>query len=237
MSKVITCGWLASLLLLGLLVGSASAQKPVEPVDETLGNDVKDIVTAYQLADFGRKHKAPEAILAAATLFRQLAKVPLTKVTDKPDLETEGTGKPIDKEEPAPDLKQLSDDLFDEAEALGAQLKLNLTPLIKAAKERPNTRSPVGGAKFVSRMIGPRDTQTFHFKLIPNQPTQFGFRSTLPLRVTAVRADNDNTWAAGILSYGTFTFHVGGKRSGAVPLTLRFHNPNNAPVALQFFLR
>jgi hypothetical protein len=211
------------------------------PAADPKGRDIADLMLAYRLVEIGRdkKNPAPEALITAAGLFRKLAKVSMTTITDKPMIEpAEGADKGaklVDETAKAPDLQAKADELFDEAEALGAKLKLNLAPLIKQTKERVSDRSPVGGPRTVARVIGGKQTHVFRFDIHAHQPTHFGIRASIPLRVSVVRSDNDNPMAAGVIAIGEHTWVPGGNIS-PVPITIRITNLSTQPAEYQFLL-
>lgn len=242
----------ASLLLAtlagGMLMLSASpadAQKKgdltEEPIVDQKDQDINDLVMAYRLIEIGEKNKAPEAIISAASLFRKMSKVKMAPVNEKPGIELDKDApegaKALDKVEALPDYEAEANRLFDRASALAAELKLDLEGLITLAKTRKLYRAPVDGPKHVNRLIGAHQNHVYKINVAGKQPLHFGFHSTIPLRISAVRSDNDNTFAAGISNIANATWHPGaGKKGAGVPLTLRISNPSNQPAQYQFLL-
>jgi len=243
---------LAGLVFLLGMSGTASAQKKKvaeaneEQAAAQKGQDIKDLVLAYQLRDLGRKNKAPEALITAASLFRKVSRVPMTAIEQKPEIEVanDSQAAPLDQVLAPPDYAKEADALFDEALALGASLKLNLDPLIHHAKNRTVYRSPATGPQHVTRMIGGGQTQAFRFKLIANQPTHFGFRATVPMRITVVQANNEAVWVDSFIAVGHTTWypahHVSPKAAKkgppSVPIAIRISNIAQPPAQFQFWL-
>src|SRR5438094_6924994 len=81
--------------LLALPLGAAdpkdkptSKEKATPEEAAVIADDVADIMTGYQLADFGKKHKSPEALIAAAGYFRKAALLQkkLEPIDQKPEV-------------------------------------------------------------------------------------------------------------------------------------------------------
>ena len=150
--------WTCLLALAGgcLLVLSASSEaqkekkaepakeKKVEPTKEEIQRErMRQLMMAYDLAHQGRKKNAPEYVITAAAILRQLSSIKdlqeMKKLNVKPKI-TGGDGKPgLDKEYKALSPLEQSDALFKEASDMGAALNINVDKLIKLAKERETT--------------------------------------------------------------------------------------------------
>lgn len=233
----------AALILLLPTLGDAQKEAkkltPEQAADLDAQN-INDLVTAYRLVEFGQKNKAPEALITAASLFRKLATLEMNAASEKPEIsadEDAPKGTLLDKEEPPPDLAAKANELFAQALLMGNDQKLNLGPLINDAKSRKLFRSPVGGPKQIARMIGAQQKHVFHFNLQAQYPTTFGFRSTMPMRVTAVRGSNDNVYGGGIGTMGSATWHPGGQPGAPVNVTITVKNVAPIPAQYQFWLK
>ena len=71
-----TCRWLAVAVMVGGLAGLAGLEGPAlaqgkgkKGGEDAKADAIKDLLTAAEVAEFGRKHKAPEALIAAAGLL------------------------------------------------------------------------------------------------------------------------------------------------------------------------
>lgn len=229
-------------LALGLTTTvQAQKQKKVvelteEQIQEQKGKDIKELVTAYELVEFGTKNKAPEALIVAAGLMRRLATVKMETVADKPMIEVDkdapaGTAV-LDEPAKAPDLGAKSKELFDQAKLMADELEINLDPLIKLAKTRTLTRAPVAGPKLIVRTIGAHQTQKFHFNLVSSMPTHFGFQSSLPQHV--VVSGPGGQWGNSTIRFGNATWVPPGRGSVGVNFSVR--NPHNRPAQYQMLL-
>jgi hypothetical protein len=220
--------------------------KPDEAADKR-ADDVSDIMTAYQLADFGKKFKSPEALITAAGYFRKAAALQKDKLLkdldQKPEVKDEKDlpkGEAPKGDPTPPNFEAEAAKLFDEASTLGLEQKLNVEPLIKAAKARDykpeGTRAVIGGPRTITRWIQGGQTHSFKFDFEPLMPLAIGFRATAPLKATVVRADNDNVWTAAITAGGVHRGTPGGSRTGVVPVTIRFTNVGQQPIQYTLFV-
>lgn len=200
---------------------------------EAMGKHIEQITTAYMLAEYGREKKAPEALITAARMLREMSKVRFKASKEAPKIEAEKGQKIVDEAAPAPKLDDEAADLFDEAANMAKDLKLNVDDLIKRAKDGAS-RPPIDGPLAVNRLIGPRQVHSYNLRLAPQLPTYFGFRSSLPLRITAVRTDNANVYSAGITTVARTVWNPGGQRIAHI--TLRIENPTTQPVQYQFLV-
>jgi hypothetical protein len=255
--------WLTSLALLvaaGCLLTATTStaadpkDKPVskekmtpEDAADKRADDVNDIMTAYQLADFGKKHRSPEALITAAGFFRKAALLQkdrlLKEIEERPEVSDEKDlpkGDAPRGDARAPDFEEEAGKLFDEASTIALELKLNVEPLIKAARAREYkseaTRAVIGGPRTITRHIRGGQTHVFKFNFEPQMPCAIGFRATMPLKATVVRGDNDNVWAAAISTGGMHRGVPGASRSGKVPVTIRFTNIGSQPVQYTLFV-
>lgn len=233
---------LLSAMALVLLPGVGDAQKQPggEREADLAAQNINDLVAAYRLVEIGQTNKAPEALITAASLFRELARVTGSDAEEKPEISAdEGApkGELLDKEVAAPDLAAKADELFAMAALMGKEQKLDLTGLIKQIKSRDVHRSPVGGMKRIVRAIGPQQKHVYRFKLQAVYPTTFGFQSTMPMRVTAVRGSNDNLYGGGVGTIGSATWRPGGSPGEPVSVTIMVKNVTPVQAQYQFWLK
>src|ERR1019366_488872 len=118
----------------------AQKQKKVETPKEQIQEErLQKLVTALDLAAQGRDKNAPEYLITAAGMLRQLSTIKDLQNMKKLDVKVEVTGDKAtveDKEATMTSLKQQSDDLFKEASDMGATQGVNVDKLIKLAKTR-----------------------------------------------------------------------------------------------------
>jgi hypothetical protein len=189
----------------------AQKEKKVESTKEEIQQErMQKLLTAYDLAAQGRKKNAPEYLITAAGLLRQLSTIKdmqdMKKLDVKVKIEGDKKADLVDQEIAAPSLAQQSDDLFKEASDMGATLGVNVDKLIKLAKERESSdkeeRAVVGGPKQISRLIGPGQTQSFHITIRARAQTAFGFGASFPMRVTVVHegtgSGDGSVWVDGV---------------------------------------
>ena len=231
--------WLAVLLVLGgfMLTGlpapGADEKKPEkgEP-EKTAGQVIEDAVTAYKMAEFGRKNDAPEALVAAASMLRSLKGAKLTPVKEKPKVEGDGAAEDVKTKS----FGDEAEDLFEEASTLGLKLKqTHVEALIKAAKAR-QYRGLIGGAQTIKRTISPKQTQVFNFEFEPNKSGSVGFSASFPMKVTVVRSDNSYVIADAVLAQGTAHHTFQTSKTGVVPVTVRVQNLSGQAGTFQLFV-
>jgi len=232
----------AALMLTLAMPNSGAAQKELTPEQaaDIDAQNINDLVTAYRLVEFGQKNKAPEALITAGSLFRKLSTLEMTASAEKPEITTEDDASKddlVDKVEPAPDYAAKANELFAQALLMGKDLNLKLAPLINEAKSRKVYRSPVNGPKRIVRAIGPQQKHVYHFKLQALYPTTFGFQSSMPMRVTAVRGSNDNLYGGGIGTIGSATWRPGGQPGEPVSVTIMVKNVTPTQAQYQFWLK
>jgi len=242
--------YLAGLLLTGVLAllltsSAVDAQKKADSLSaeeaaEAQRQTIDELMTAYWLIEFGEKNKAPEALITAASLFRKLARVEMSACTEKPDITADPEGVKsdlVDQEAEAPNFDVQANTLFAQALVMGNELKLNLGPLVNSAKNRTEYRHPVGGPKNKSRFIGPHQNDTYHFKLQSNSPTNFGFRSNVPMRVTVVRNATNHVMLDRMGTVSSAAWLANNNKSGPVGITLQVRNPAKVRAQYHFWLK
>lgn len=182
-----------SFLVLCSLVGGA------EPTaDEKQAKQAEDIdlmIQAAQLADVGKRLKSPEAYLAAGSLLLQLeARTKASgfgtlnvKPTVLDDKDQPVAGARVETQKALP-LKDMAEDHFDAASALGAELKLGkaLDEAIKLAKTRPydtGARGALGGPqRLVGVVLLPGQTHEYPLRFAPPAAASIGYTSSGPVR-------------------------------------------------------
>lgn len=237
-----SCKWccLLTIPLLGLALMLTSVQAkqkpdPDDPIDDPQATAVEQIATAYKLVEFGRSNKAPEALITAGGLLRQIPPPKPSEAT----LEVEGdtpknTDAPTEK---AKTLKEEAEDLFAEALVMASKDQRDaVQKLVNAIKERPEpkrepgTRGSLGGPKVINRVLPPKGTHNWNIKFIGGQPAVVTFRAALTCRIS---------WhgpAGGVIGkddcmIGRAAWMPG--KNGAH--TIRVHNLSPRPVAYSLY--
>jgi hypothetical protein len=195
----------------------AQKQKKVETPKEQIQEErMQKLVTAYDLAAQGYQKKAPEYLITAAGLMRQLSSIKDLQEMKKLDVKVEVEGDKrtaAEKELVMPGLAQQSNDWFKDASDMGATAGVNVDKLIELAKKRAadeesklpeEQRAVVGGPRAIARYSLPGQVDTFTVTLIKGYPTAFGFTSSSPLRLTVVHGTNPWVDAVGAAYQRTF---------------------------------
>ena len=191
--------------LLLTVPSQAQKQKKVETPKEQIQEErMQKLITAYDLAAQGRTKNAPEYLITAAGMLRQLSSIKDLqdmKVSDvKPEIKGDGKAD-LDKQIKAPTLSEQSDELFKEASDMGATLNVNVDKLIKLAKERETTdkeeRAVVGGPQQIGHLIGAGQHHSYKFMAYTGQPFYWAFQASSPLRVSVVHDENQNAFFLG----------------------------------------
>jgi hypothetical protein len=192
----------------------AQKEKKVEKTDQEIAVErMQKLMSAYELAEEGRKKNAPEYLITAAGMMRRLSAIPALNAVPKSDIKPEVTG---DNKAPVtdakmPTLREQSDELFKEASDMGAGLNVNVDKLIKLAKERETVdkeeRAVVGGPKQVAKMIGPGQTHTYDYTLLTGAYSQWFFKSSIPLHVSVVHKENSYIWLDTTTAFASKVWH------------------------------
>lgn len=222
------------------LVLTSSAQNPKgeeDVKDDPAANAVQQVTTAYQLVEFGRKNKAPEALITAAGMLRQVPEPKPLKAeveTERDPSAPKDTGEAPEKIKP---LEDQAEDLFTEALVMASKdTRDAVEKLIKAVKARPEpkpepgTKGALGGPKVINRVLAAKATDNWKITFVGGQPAVVGFRASLVCRIS---------WhgpAGGMI--GKDDCMVG--RAGWMPVktathTLRVHNLSPRPVSYSLF--
>lgn len=237
--------------LMVLLPGGASGQKNEATTEKEAkqeaqlkADDISDLLLAYRLVELGRnKDKpAPEALIAAGSIYLRLSKVKMGTIAEKPTIQVDkkdDTGGPVDMViDEAPDLEKEANLLFDEAEFMAKKEKTDAAPLINLVKNR-GERGTLHGPKTVSRAIGPFQTQTFRLNYVPFRPAALGFKASVPMHVEVMRTDKAaNVWYVTTGMHGGFNQVVGinGFPPGsAVPVRVIIQNMTQAHARYTLF--
>src|SRR5262249_4614300 len=144
---------------------------------------IRRLVLSAHNAEFGRNHKAPEALLTAGSILRTLQ-------VQWPPHETETVvedekGNKVDP--PGEKLKSLDDqvsDLFDEAQVVGNEQRLNVAALGKAVKARRYSKTRCGAVALrqVTRKIPAGRTHRFTIHFSAEKPATIAVLSNAPVR-------------------------------------------------------
>ncbi len=241
--------WLGLVLLLGLAapaVWSADQAPPsaAEARQEAQAKDVELLADAYRLAEFAETHKAPEAYVAAGSLIRKLKA--LTKgqidqldakpeVLDENDKPVKGAKVETQKSESLDDIAQ---GFFDSASALGLELKLGpeVEALMKAAKARNydrGARGAVGGPKWFTRALGPKQKHVYTIAFDTLTIASVGFQSSATTRCKM--QIGGYTHFNQVVRVGNYTWKPKEDRGPVKIYTITVHNPHNSPVVYKLF--
>src|SRR5262249_28053687 len=130
----------------GLIVGLGATT--AAPADEKGGKpdsaaakaaeDVRNIALASQLAEYGRQHKSPESLIAAARILRAIRTTPGTDKATVSEGKEEGDGKE------APSLLDQSDEMLKEAKHMAPDDSVIGQLIDRASRGK---RGSVGGAR------------------------------------------------------------------------------------------
>jgi hypothetical protein len=216
-----SAAFLALLLVGGLvLAGRPAAAEDNKPADAAGPGLLEDLVTAHRLAEFGRRQKAPEALLAAGSLLLQVN----NRLRRKMDAIAE---KPLDEKgeevraEPrkTPGLSEEAEALFDEARILvagDARSSAAVEALLKASKRRGHeaSREVLPGPRRIERGLNPGQSHTYRIGYIRGLPAAValttGGDSPLHLRITDAE-DKEVLDVRGANSHYTWQIPPGGK--------------------------
>jgi hypothetical protein len=203
MLRRLTCLFtIAGGCLLVTMPSQAQKEKKAETPKEQIQEErIRKLMTAYDLAAQGRDKNAPEYLITAAGLLRQLSTIKdlqnMKKLTVKVEAATD-KAPAAEVEVPMPNLAKQSDEWFKEASDAGAALGVNVDKLIKLAKDRAaeeesklpeEQRAVVGGPKFIYRVSAPGQVDVYTLTLIKEYPTTFAFGSSIPMRVSIVHGN------------------------------------------------
>jgi hypothetical protein len=137
--------WVVALLVAGLSCLSLGPvvladEKPTKVESDPAAVAVKHIASALDLAELGRKEKAPELLIAAARTLRMVTTTPGKEKVDVKEGKDE-----LKADEEAPSMVRMSDELLAEAMKLAPDDKV-IADLAQRVKET-KTRESVGGPR------------------------------------------------------------------------------------------
>jgi Sec-independent protein translocase protein TatA len=145
--------WLLGLCLIALSVLAAKFNAPArgdeetkEPAISPAAQDVANVAMAYRLAEYGRKHRAPEMLVSAARILRHIKGTPSNA---KPEIEApKGEQAAEDKPAEAASLMEESKKLLDEAKKMAPDDAIITELIERIGKEK--TRGSLGGPRTFS---------------------------------------------------------------------------------------
>jgi hypothetical protein len=159
------------------------------------------LTTSAQMAEFGRKFKSPEALVAAAELLLRVDVLrngeKLPEITEKPTDGDKDKPKELEvKAEKTKSFKDEAEDLFDEASTLaGSAPKGTVEALIKTAKARKykgdGERGTLNGPRTITRALQPGEVHHYDFEYVRQLPAYFAWRNSgqAPIHTTMVTGD------------------------------------------------
>jgi len=191
-------------------------ERPLSEEDQARLQNVKDLVTAHQIAEFGRSYKAPEALVAAGALLLKVNAVTRSNVDKKVDFTATEKGEG-GKEK---GLKEQANELFDEASGLKSSKVVDA--LIKEAQNRDYTqyapRDVFGGPKRISKRVDAGGLQRFTLNFVPRQAGTVALTSDRPVRF--VIRSGDSTLNNSVVTSYQYTF-VPRAKGGKVQIEVR----------------
>ena len=175
------------------------------------------MVTAERAAEYGRKNKSPESLLAAASILYSLKAGMVTPLAEKP---MDENGKPLeDKALESKTFEEQAEDLFDEARKYAKETNTpGVDAMIKAIKAR-KSRDLVGGPQMIKQTIRPGQSHVYKFKFIVGKPMTIGFAASHPMRFVATREDVNVAWS--MASLANHLRLLGGKGGSTIVITIR----------------
>jgi hypothetical protein len=210
-----------SAVVLGLLAlaaqGPVEARKDDKPAakekDEAAPVYVADLGTAFQLAEHGRASEAPESLLMAARLLRDVARAELKELAAKVEVEGADKEKTKDPEAVAkPDLKMEFKDLIVEAQAMAAKQKMNpkqktlLSALSRKLEDRTAPAGSAGVVQYLGRTVQGGQTHILHLKATGDEGTDLAIRANAPVLASVIRESNSKVLAATLTAGGNLHF-------------------------------
>src|SRR5262249_24461983 len=134
-------------------------------------------------------------------------------------------------------LDDIAQDYFDSATRLGAELKMSkeVEALIKAAKARnyeTGARGAVGGPKWFTRVLGPKQTHVYNMSFDVNSVGAIGCEASAPTRCKMVI--NDYVHFDQVVRIGQYSW----KPRPDWPIktyTIMVHNHHDYPVTYKVF--
>jgi hypothetical protein len=222
---------------------------PYAKLDEEGKNMVK-LSTALKLKEIGWGKDVKggkvdgyslESLLAAARILREL---PTINEIDPKEVETipakdavKGEATPAQAPfSPGAEAKAIVGRARDIVDAFeDPKEKAAYVALIAAIEKIDNTKAIVGGPRIVNLLIGPGQTQHFHFKAFGGAPSAIVARGNAPLRYKMVRLDNNHIHYNQTVALGHYGWvpHANGQVSYRVIV----HNHHRVPVSYMISVR
>jgi hypothetical protein len=195
--------WLMAVVIGGSVMVSLASRtraddKDKPPSDEELrAQMVKCLATAAEVEQFGRKHKAPEALVSAGGILLKVDALTRGKMEKlEGDVEDDKGNKLDVPAEEEKSLKEQANKLFSEAREMGASMDLRpgtVEALIKAARVRNYSadeefkgRGAIGGPKRITRKIQAGGHQVHSVRFRANEVASIAFQSNYPVRLRIV---------------------------------------------------
>jgi hypothetical protein len=211
---------LSALLALVALAGviAVGAEKEADKEKETKEDpgrsqvDLNDLGTAFQLIEYGRDQEAPEAMVTAAGLLKNVARAKVKPLDAKAIIledkkEIDDKGKPFDVSKV--NLSTESKDLLEEAEILALKQKVNIKTLVRAVKDREIKGEVTSAVYYYGRTLAGGQTLEIPLKVDSKQVVHLALRSNEAVRVSVLTKDGKETLAAATTSAGNLPFKAG----------------------------
>ncbi len=233
--------------------GQAQKEKKVEKSKEEIQEErMKKLMTAYELAEEGRQQNAPEYLITAGAILRQLSSLKDLQEMKKIDVpEITGPGKAEqDKEVKVKSLLEQSEALLKEASGMGATpgIDVNVDKLIELARKRPipdkEERAVIGGPRLIGMIIGPGQTHTYNLVILTHGHTPWAFEANRKLRVQVVHQGGpNNVWFDQVTTLAGKTWYPLGWNPGyyskhkTAKITIRVMNNLSVPAYYQMMIQ
>jgi hypothetical protein len=223
----------------------ATEEVPYEKLSET-GKNVVKLTTAMKLKEigWGKDVKGPrieeyslESLLAAARLLRELPKFneagpKAVEVTPAPD----GPKGDAPQAKPFDPIAE-SNVILERAEAIIKQGEKSdvgkaYKDVIAEIRGKDNSKHPVGGPMFATRIIRPGEKHVFTFAAYSAAPSALAVQTNgVPIRFRMVNAGGSNVHFNQVVQIGAYTWVPTGSPGQAKPYRLEVTNPKKVPVA------
>jgi hypothetical protein len=174
--------------------------------------DLNDLGSAFQLMESGRIHEAPESLITAAALLKNVARAKIKDLDVTPTLwkgKEKADDKPIRHKASDINLNKEAKDLIAEAQVLAPKAGIkNIVPLTKAVEERKLDSEGVGEIMYYGGVLGGGETLEIPVKVDAGEVTKLAVRSTEALRISVTTKDGKETLASSVTSAGNVPFKV-----------------------------
>jgi hypothetical protein len=241
----------------GLLVLSAPSpaqkDKKVEKTDLEIRDErMQKLTSAYEMAAAGRDKQAPEFLIAAASILRELSQFKeLQPENLQPEItDDQGVVQPAAKAVKTPSLLEESDEMYRDAKDMAAIINVNVDKLVAKAKTRVDDeirknagiekRAVVGGPKSVAAVVKPGQTATYRYTLMTHAFSQWFFNSVAPLTVSVRRADDNQPYYFGVTTYASRVWHPHwhpNPKIDRAPIIIQVQNFSKQPVQFKMMIQ